>query len=90
MEKTKIEVIMRNERFEILDDSPDFSKVLEYIIDNSDFDINELTIETSNAKFDVEIFKATLIETFLEIKNKLKINKERFDELIEEKNKLNN
>lgn len=77
MEKISIKIKMADQEFEIPDDTPDFSPILNYVIENEDYDVNNLTVISENENFDKDLFKSTFVDTLLDIKDKLKLDNEK-------------
>ncbi len=84
MEKNSIsiKVIFDKNTYSISNDSPNFDDIIKFVIENPDFELDKLKIECSEENFDDETFKAALIESLTEIKDKLKIEKEKYDNLL--------
>jgi len=84
MEKNSIsiKVIFDKNTYLISNDSPNFDDIIKFVIENPDFELDKLKIECSEENFDDETFKAALIESLTEIKDKLKIEKEKYDNLL--------
>lgn len=66
---------------ELNSDTPDFSKLIDYIkIHSENFDETTLNIECDDNNFDSEVLKETLISTINDLNEKFKLNKQKFDE----------
>lgn len=82
MEKIDVKIIIGDRNFNISDDIPDFSELLNYVIENQSVDLNQIQIECNNEDFDKKIFREIIIEAFTEIKENLKINEEKIQLLL--------
>lgn len=84
MEKNSIsiKVICGEKIFSISNDSPSFDDIIKFIIENPDYDLNEIKIDCSEKNFDNDTFKFALVESLIEIKEKLKIEKDKYDSLL--------
>lgn len=84
MEKNSIsiKVIFDKKTFTISNDSPNFDEVIKFVIENSDFELDKIKIECSEENFDDETFKTAMVESLVEIKDKVKIEKDKYDNLL--------
>ena len=84
MEKNSIsiKVIFDKKTFTISNDSPNFDEVIKFVIENPDFELDKIKIECSEENFDDETFKAAMVESLVEIKDKVKIEKDKYDNLL--------
>lgn len=61
-------------------DNPNLDSLIEAFIENKDsIDINNISVESSNSKFDKESFKDILISSFNSFSEDLKLEKEKYD-----------
>ena len=84
MEKNSISIIVIFDKktFTISNDSPNFDEVIKFVIENPDFELDKIKIECSEENFDDETFKAAMVESLVEIKDKVKIEKDKYDNLL--------
>ena len=84
MEKNSIsiKIIFDKKTFTISNDSPNFDEVIKFVIENPDFELDKIKIECSEENFDDETFKAAMVESLVEIKDKVKIEKDKYDNLL--------
>ncbi len=78
MESKNIVIKIGQKEFNISNDSPNFSELLEYYINNLSCEIENLTIECDNANFDSDLFKEVIVDTLNEIKDNLKLEKDKW------------
>ena len=89
-EKAKVTVKIRDKEFPISNDSPDLKSILTYVIDNPDLKLDtELTIISEIESFDSDTLKKSLILALNDTIENIKINKERFEELLKQTNVSN-
>ena len=86
MVKASLKILINENEFLIADDTPDFSNILSFVLDNPDVDLSVLEVACENDKFDKEIFRDTLIETLSDIMEKLKLEEEIIIKKIEQHN----
>lgn len=84
MEKNSIsiKVIFDKNTYSISNDSPNFDDIIKFVINNPYFELDKIKIECSEDNFDDETFKTALVESLTEIKDKVKIEKEKYDNLL--------
>ena len=86
MEKTNkaIKVIIKENTFEIKNDSPSFEEIVKYVVKNQNLDLKKdlSVISDDYPDFDNEIFKTTLIESLEATLESIKIDKDKYDELM--------
>lgn len=85
MEKqTEIIIKIKEREFKVNEDTPEFTDLLDYIIENKDkINLeNELEVNCNEEKFDKVLFKNTIVETINELLELIKINNERLNELL--------
>ena len=84
MECKNIVIKIEQKEFIISNDSPNFSELLEFYINNSECNIKNIMVECENENFDSDLFKETIIDTLKEIKEKLKLEKDKWEERIKQ------
>ena len=79
MEERIIRVTIAEKGFDVKSDTPDFTEIIEFIKDNDNLDLSNVNIECDDPKFDAETFKEAIVESISELSEKLRVNKECFD-----------
>ena len=76
-----IVIKIRDKEISIGDDTPDFTELLNHVIDNRDVInlSNELEVECTKEGFDKALFKKTLVDTIDDLLNKMKLEKEKLN-----------
>ncbi len=82
--------LKENIKINISSDSPDFSELVKKIIEIDDLDLDKIVVESTDTQFDKNSFEEALKEAIKEIKDELRINREKFEIALDELNKLNN
>lgn len=90
MENNITVVLKENIKINISSDSPDFSELVKKIIEIDDLDLDKIVVESTDTQFDKNSFEEALKEAIKEIKDELRINREKFEIALDELNKLNN
>lgn len=90
MENNIIVELKENIKINISSDSPDFSELVKKIIEIDDLDLDKIVVESTDTQFDKNSFEEALKEAIKEIKDELRINREKFEIALDELNKLNN
>ena len=81
--------LKENIKINISSDSPDFSELVKKIIEIDDLDLDKIVVESTDTQFDKNSFEEALKEAIKEIKDELRINREKFEIALDELNKLN-
>lgn len=63
-------------------DTPDFTELVNAIIENQDFDYEKTLVSCEDDNFDTDTFKDAVINTATSMINELKIDKKAFDETV--------
>lgn len=82
--------LKENIKINISSDSPDFSELVKKIIEIDDLNLDKIVVESTDTQFDKNSFEEALKEAIKEIKDELRINREKFEIALDELNKLNN
>lgn len=90
MENNIIVELKENIKINISSDSPDFSELVKKIIEIDDLDLDKIVVESTDTQFDKNSFEEAIKEAIKEIKDELRINREKFEIALDELNKLNN
>lgn len=90
MENNIIVELKENIKINISSDSPDFSELVKKIIEIDDLDLDKIVVESTDTQFDKNSFEEAIKEAIKEIKDELRINREKFEIALYELNKLNN
>lgn len=90
MENNIIVELKENIKINISSDSPDFSELVKKIIEIDDLDLDKIVVESTDTQFDKNSFEEAIKEAIKEIKDELRINREKFEIALGELNKLNN
>ena len=89
MENNIIVELKENIKINISSDSPDFSELVKKIIEIDDLDLDKIVVESTDTQFDKNSFEEAIKEAIKEIKDELRINREKFEIALDELNKLN-
>ena len=81
--------LKENIKINISSDSPDFSELVKKIIEIDDLDLDKIVVESTDTQFDKNSFEEALKEAIKEIKDELRINREKFKIALNELDKLN-
>lgn len=87
MENNIIVELKENIKINISSDSPDFSELVKKIIEIDDLDLDKIVVESMDTQFDKNSFEEAIKEAIKEIKDELRINREKFEIALD---KLNN
>lgn len=90
MENNIIVELKENIKINISSDSPDFSELVKKIIEIDDLDLDKIVVGSTDTQFDKNSFEEAIKEAIKEIKDELRINREKFEIALDELNKLNN
>lgn len=76
--------LKENIKINISSDSPDFSELVKKIIEIDDLDLDKIVVESTDTQFDKNSFEEALKEAIKEIKDELRINREKFEIALDE------
>ena len=86
MENNIIVELKENIKINISSDSPDFSELVKKIIEIDDLDLDKIVVKSTDTQFDKNSFEEAIKEAIKEIKDDLRINREKFEIALDELN----
>lgn len=86
MENNIIVELKENIKINISSDSPDFSELVKKIIEIDDLDLDKIVVKSTDTQFDKNSFEEAIKEAIKEIKDELRINREKFEIALDELN----
>ena len=86
MENNIIVELKENIKINISSDSPAFSELVKKIIEIDDLDLDKIVVKSTDTQFDKNSFEEAIKEAIKEIKDELRINREKFEIALDELN----